>query len=920
MHKKIPAFLVVAVILVVCGKFFIPSKHTPLSHLPYGRGTPENADAYEQYRFSRLRNPNSGEIPRDIRAKELAFAATLPRGNARSETWQSRGPFNVGGRTRALALDVTDANIILAGQVTGGMWRSSDGGARFMKTTTPLQLHSVTCVAQDTRPGKTNVWYYGTGESYGIVNAAGFSSLFSGDGIFKSTDGGNTWSQLASTVSNTPATRHEKRDFDFVWEVVTDNTNAAEDEVYAAVVNGIWRSVDGGNSWSAALGLDTAVSNISQYTDIAITSTGILYATISSETPSKGIWRSVDGIVWTRITPAGFPANYNRIEIGIAPSDESQVFFIAETPGSGATGHNLWKYKYISGNGDGTGGRWVNRTANIPNDNCTGFYTFDFAKFSSQNSYDLYVAVSPADTNLVFLGGTNIYRSLDGFSTPAYSWIGGYQCDTAKISNYIYPNHHPDQHKLLFLPGNFSIALSASDGGVMKTQNILADSVQWENLNNNYNTGQFYTCAIEPGNTNSAFIVGGLQDNGTFFTNTLDYTKNWKHSFYGDGAYCAITRNRANYYLSWQTGKTFKFEISDEGVVQNLTRIDPTGGGNAYLFINPFILDPTSDSIMYLSAGRTIWRNDNLTAIPLLGDEYNTISTGWNKLNGTSTGISFGAPSITTLDISEANPHTLYFGTDNAKVYRLDSCRSNITQKQDISGANFPAGAYVSCVEPDRLNAEHMLITFSNYGIPSIFFTNNGGTSWTDVSGNLEENPDGSGNGPSVAWAHIYNDGTSVRYYAGTSIGLFSTTQLDGANTIWTQEGATSIGNVVINMITSRVHDGNIVVATHGNGIYSNKYFEPTRVRENVLEKVECLLFPNPFAESVSIEVSVKGATPLYIEVYDLQGKKIATVAREQAFSGRQIFQWNGSNAPAGNYILRVQGGKNFITKKIVKL
>jgi len=913
-------FLLVAFSLSSC----VGHKTKPLEEAPYGIGTSEDEDALYEYEQKRLRNPATGEIPFDIRNKELAFAATLPKDNSRSETWQARGPFNLGGRTRALALDVTDENTILAGQVSGGMWRSTNGGAQFEKCTTPLQIHSATCVVQDTRAGKTNVWYYGTGESYGIVNAAGFSSQFSGDGIFKSTNGGVSWNPLPSTVSNTPATRYQKRDFDFVWEMVTDAANLAEDEVYAAVVNGIWRSADGGISWNAVLGLDTAVSGISEYTDIAITSTGVLYATVSSETPSKGIWRSADGINWTRITPAAFPASYNRIEIGIAPSDETQVFFIAETPASGATGHNLWKYKYLSGDGSGAGGFWSNRTANIPNDHCTGFYTFDFAKFSSQSSYDLFVAVLPGDTNTVFLGGTNIYRSVDGFTTPDYDWIGGYQCDTAKISNYVYPNHHPDQHKLLFLPSNSSIAVSASDGGIKKTQNILAATVAWENLSNGYNTGQFYTCAIEPGNTASEIIVGGLQDNGTYFTNTLDYNRDWQHSFYGDGGYCAITRNRANYYLSWQTGKVFKFSISDDGTVNNLTRIDPTGGGNSYLFIAPFILDPTEDNIMYLSAGRVIWRNDSLSAIPLLGDEYGTISKGWNKLSGTATGISFNSPAITTLDISEAQPQVLFFGTDNGKVYRLDSCRSNTTQKVDISGAGFPSSAYVSCVESDRLNAGNLLISFSNYGIPSIFYSDDGGSTWGDVSGNLEENPDGSGNGPSVAWVHIYNDGSAVKYFAGTSIGLFSATQLDGANTVWTQEGANSIGNVVINMIASRVFDNNIVVATHGNGMYSNKIFEPSAIRESDFVELKCNVFPNPFAELVSIEVRTEEPAALHLRVLDVSGKLISEMSGRTR-SGKVLFQWNGKDRrgnriPAGEYFAVIQSGEKAVGIKLLKL
>src|SRR5208282_4365296 len=137
---------------------------------------------------------------------------------------------------------------------------------------------------------------------------------------------------------------------------------------------------------------------------------------------------------------------------------------------------------------------------------CTGYYTFDFKKYSSQDSYDMYIAVSPTDTNTIILAGTNLYRSTDGFSTYGYSWIGGYQCDSAHLSNYVYPNHHPDQHRMVFLPSNPKVAYSATDGGIMKTYDITADSVRWELLNNGYNTGQFYTVAIEPGSTTSPNI------------------------------------------------------------------------------------------------------------------------------------------------------------------------------------------------------------------------------------------------------------------------------------------------------------------------------------------------------------------------------------------------------------------------------
>ncbi len=893
------------------------------SEIPlYGNGSPDNPEGADAYNFSRLRNPYTNRVPRDIRKNELAFAARLPQANSnRSISWQNRGPYNLGGRTRALALDVTDENIILAGQVSGGMWRSTDAGASFIPCTQPQQLHSVTCVVQDRRPGKTNIWYYGTGEHYGIVNAAGFSSQFSGDGIFKSTDRGVSWAPLASTTSSSPATLYEKRDFDFVWEMVTDESNLAEDEVYAAVVNGIWRSTDGGTSWVPVLGLDTAISQISEYTDIAVTSTGVLYAAISSETPSKGIWRSTDGITWTNITPSGFAAFYRRIEIGIAPGDESIVYFIAETPGTGIAGHALWKYQYVSGNGSGAGGMWTNRTANIPDENCTGYFNIDFKKYNSQNSYDMFIAVHPSDPNLVFLGGTDIYRSSNGFSTAAYDWVGGYQCDTSRLSNYVYPGHHPDQHKLLFLPSNPGKAISATDGGVMKSDDITAPVVEWHELNNGYNTGQFYTCAIERGNVSNEIIIGGLQDNGTYFTNTIDYTRSWPKIFYGDGSYCSVNHDREYYYLSIQQGRIYKHQVNDTGGVNNLyTRIDPTGGSN-YLFINPFIQDPFDDEIMYLAGGRFIWRNDSLSAIAMTGDEYSTVSQGWTKLNGTSLGSSFAAPRYSSLDMSEANTNILYAGTDGGKVYRMDSCRTNnAVLKTDITGTEFPVG-YISCVEVDGLNHNNLLLTFSNYGVKSIFYTNDAGASWTDVSGNLEENPDGSGNGPSVTWAHIYNDGNSTRYYIGTSVGLFSTGVLNGANTVWAQEGPTTIGNVVINMITSRTFDHTIVVATHGNGIFSNRIFTPSSVLEYGQDEAMIHCYPNPFTGKITIDFSKIPSGITHAEIFDINGRLVRT------FSERNSSQllWDGKNTgneecPAGAYFVKLVMNRNVTVKKLIKM
>ena len=128
----------------------------------------ESSKERVEWEIERLADPNTGEIPVNIRQKELLFAKNLPKSNSFSKNnWLHRGPYNVGGRTRALCLDVLDENTILAGGASGGMFRSTDGGQSWTMTTDPSQEHRISCLTQDRRPGKENIWYFGTGENRG---------------------------------------------------------------------------------------------------------------------------------------------------------------------------------------------------------------------------------------------------------------------------------------------------------------------------------------------------------------------------------------------------------------------------------------------------------------------------------------------------------------------------------------------------------------------------------------------------------------------------------------------------------------------------------------------------------------------------------------------------------------------------------
>jgi hypothetical protein len=194
------------------------------------------------------------------------------------------------------------------------------------------------------------------------------------------------------------------------------------------------------------------------------------------------------------------------------------------------------------------------------------------------------------------------------------------------------------------------------------------------------------------------------------------------------------------------------------------------------------------------------------------------------------TNSSVSSGSISAVAVSTTPANRLYYGTSDGQVWRLDNANTgNPTPVEIYSGKGLSTG-YVSCIAIDPTDADNLLVVFSNYSIRSVFYSSNGGSSYSDISGNLEQFSDGSGNGPSTRWAEILPGSDGMTYFVGTSTGLYSTTTLDGSSTVWTQEGSATIGNVVVSMIDSRISDGLVVAATHGSGIYSGFINNPVPV------------------------------------------------------------------------------------------
>lgn len=804
------------IVIFLCFVFPRGAYHSgPATRVPVSLGLNDDPDAQAEMEFLIQRNPLTNTIPVDIHRMEKEFARRLPgregllssrdtRGFVSPHvlTWIERGPNNVGGRTRVFGADVSNPNNLVAGSVGGGLWKSVDDGASWVPTSSPGQIHNTTCIAQDKRPGSTNTWYVGTGELRGSTNNdTRWGSLYRGDGIFKSTDNGSSWALLPSTSSGTPETTDP---FDYNWNVATDPSNLSQDVVYAATYIGIYRSTDGGGSWVNVQPAD------SSFTDVAVTSTGVVYAfTKNSGIPR--IWRSADGITWTNIEPGSFPTAAGRIVFGVAPSNPNVVYVFVQGPNNtpAVGGHQLWKYTYISGNGSGAGGTWENRGNNLPGD------------INTQTGYDMLVHVKPDDEGFVLIGGTNLYRSTDGFASTGFiTTIGGYP---------FWPglNHHPDLHSGSFRPGSPNVYYSSHDGGISKILDITSGSISWFSLNNGYNVTQFYSVSIAP-EAGSNVLLAGAQDNGTQLGDAPG-ASSWVMAFGGDGTVVKVAPLADDrLYTQYQGGQMQRMQRD----LNNVFFMTPNNATNM-LFVNPIVLDPNNSSLLYYPAGSSspslnsaIWRNDNAPNADG--------STGWSVLSTSDVGTAVGyTRRITALGISKANnPNVLYYGTVDGIVKRADNAHTPTPTITTITppGLNggTSTGGFVRGIAVDPANSNKALVCFGNYNFQSIWYTTNGGSTWTDVEGNLA-----GPSGPSVRFALIFYIGGQMQAFLATSIGVLSTTLLNGSSTVWVQEAAMEIGNIPVGYLDYRDSDQTLAIGTHARGVFTTQFETPTVVSVN---------------------------------------------------------------------------------------
>jgi len=826
-------FIVFVVAIFLGLMFFLPTQNKQENNIPSSdkmrsssspKASIEMKKGRWEYFHRMLRDPATDEIPRGIRQKELAFAKELQaKNNSLQKTanildlgWKEAGPVDVGGRTRALAVDINDPNTIIAGGVSGGIWKSTDKGATWQMKSTTSQVLSVTTIAQDPRSGHTNTWYYASGEWNGAsASDRAYSAYFTGGGIYKSIDNGETWNLLPNNTGKDPTTWDSE--FDWVSKIIVNGTTGSV--FISSNPIGIYKSDNGGESFTPLL----AGIGEHNYSDIVVASDGTLIASLSSpyqgDSPQNtpGIYKSTnDGGSWTNITPDSFPTVHERSVLASAPSNSDVAYILTFTGNVVEEVEELKFYKINVSTGSSE-----DRSHNLPDLPAQ----YGRGRIKTQRNYNLVMAVKPDNENFVMIGGTSLFKSEDGFATkptdPVKSWIGGYISDPQYV---YYPNFHPDVHSFAFSPNNPNEMWWGHDGGLTFTNqlnnNSYTDVFPWSNMNNGYNITQFYTISISSA-ANDNRIMGGTQDNGTpFFTFDGNNTSEHMDASWADGSYCYLGQQYA--YTSIQNGFTYRIRYDQSSkphipwTQDQFTVVSPKGASNQ-LFINPFAIDPSDENIMYYLSGNVVWRNNSLNSIS--DNNWDNITTGWTELTNTKVPDGY---TVSTLASSNTNPsQVLYFGASSSntpKLYKLTNANTNTNAPSDISISGATEGTYVHNISVNPDNGDELIVVLSNYNIIGLYHSFNGGQLFTAIEGNLEgtqNNP-----GPSIRASTILPTNNGTLYLVATSTGVYSTSLLNGSQTTWTLEGADVLGNVVVEAITSRKSDGKIVAGSHGRGAF----------------------------------------------------------------------------------------------------
>ena len=596
--------------------------------------------------------------------------------------WNGRSP--VDGKITAIALPAGSTTTAYVGTPAGGVWKTTDAGVHWTPIFDTQISSAIGAITVD--PNDPSTVYVGTGEATFV------GDTYFGDGVYRSTDAGSTWTKIGGT-------RFDNCYISDVAVLPTDSStimvaagNAGR--YYTSCTPGLYRSTDGGAHWTTRT--PPWPTNLAGDPE----NPAVWYAA----TKANGLYKSTDsGVTWTKLA-GGLPTSgMRRGAVAVAPTDSSRVYAAFGRDGS----RDLIGI-YSSSDGGQT---WSNLGA--PSDFC-----------GTQCDYDLVLTVSPTDPGTLYAGGVALYRHDNG----GWSQFGTH---ATVDSNGI----HSDQHAIVFdSAGHIWVG---SDGGIYRltTAGVITD------LNADLSITQ-----VESGmaGTLGTKLLAGLQDNGT-----VAYSgSGWTMVANGDGGDAAVDPNNSNIvYHTIQWGHLFK---STNGGAGWGPEISPSGfDWSRTAFYPPFVMHPADASRLYMGDYQ-LWRSLDG------GSSWQAISGDLSRGGGGPWHV------ISALGLSPSSTSTVYVGSSDGVVHSTTNDGATWRKATGIPNR------WVMDIYVDPVNANIAYVAVSGFGTGHIFKTVNGGTSWTNISGNLPDTPTNA-----VVVDDRFTPGT---IYIGTDIGVSSPT------------------------------------------------------------------------------------------------------------------------------------------------
>ncbi|WP_288955149.1 T9SS type A sorting domain-containing protein [uncultured Polaribacter sp.] len=692
---------------------------------------------------------------------------TLKKGaSSVTAVFTERGPVNVPGRCRGVAVDPTNSNRWFVGTVGGGVWLTEDAGSTW-KSLTDTQIPNLATSTVIISPQDANTIYAGTGEPFRNLDAIG------GSGVFKSTDGGVTWQHLTTTISLGDVGRM----------IINPND---KDNVLIATTTGIYRTVNGGTSWSRVY---NSSGRRVQDLDADPSDFNIQYGSVRN----LGIVKSTDGgVTWATVFDrATYNSNHDRFETSVSQADPNTVFLSVYSP---------------TRNNEGTATVGVNTDFYVSRDKGATFTnlqttgTKESANLvTGQGWYDNVIMGHPYNKDVFYVGGVAVFKvTIDGNNFTSQSIASGY--DSSQINSSV----HVDQHGLFTILGNnqeFKILL-ANDGGVYSTSSKLdpgATEGDWSAATVGKNSTQFYGASKQNGQNN---YLAGAQDNGSWISqgNNSDKTKSYTKVLGGDG-----------FNVIWHYDKPGSFLVASQ--YNNIARYVNYSGASANTpdsrnsskspFISKMSNADNYPDVVFTISTSGVWRSTDFAAnwnlIPITENFTTSYATPLNvKVSQADPNIVWAGGRMT-----ENGSYTMHVSQDNGKTFTKTNVFDN-----PLGTHNY----YVSGMNPSYTERNRFYLTFSGQGAAKILKTEDLGNTWTDISGFTTGVTTGF---PDVAVHSVLEmpfDKNII--WAGTDIGIFQTTD-GGAN--WSIVS----GFIPVAVYGMKIVNDQVVIATHGRGVWS---------------------------------------------------------------------------------------------------